>query len=123
MLRQRNQYKVIDRVTYELLFLGTGLVCLYFFYFNAQMHERYAHPIILFFFFYGAASGKYWLYILASIPYFLSLDKCFPDYLPVIHYKFIFASKIIAIWYTATVVYGTWLYIQLVRQQKLWVKA
>ena len=101
--------------TYRYVFLGTGLLCLYFFYFNTQMHERYANPIIIFFFFYGGASRNYKLYILASIPYFLSLDKCFPNYLPIEHYKIIYADKIIALWYTATVVYGSWLYYKLVK--------
>jgi len=94
--------------TYRLLFLSTGLLSLYFFYFNAQMHERYAQPIIIFFFFYAVVSKNYKLYILASIPYFLSLDKCFPDYLPIVHYKVIYASKVIALWYTATVIYGSY---------------
>ncbi len=101
-----------DEYSYRLLFLSTGMLCLFFFYFNTQMHERYAHPIIIFFFFYGVASRNYKLFILASIPYFLSLDKCFsyPDgYLPIVHYKFIYASKVIALWYTATVLYGSWL--------------
>jgi hypothetical protein len=76
------------------------------------MHERYAHPIIIFFFFYGVVSKNYKLCILASIPYLLSLDKAFsfPDgYLPIVHYKFIYASKVIALWYTATVIYGSYL--------------
>ena len=98
-----------------MLFLSTGLLCLFFFYFNSQMHERYAHPIIIFFFFYGVASGNYKLYILASIPYFLSLDKLFPDFLPVVHYKIIWASKVIAIWYTLAVAYGSWLYFKAYR--------
>jgi hypothetical protein len=101
---------------YQLLFLSTGMLCLCFFYFNTQMHERYAHPIIIFFFFYGVVSRNYKLVILASIPYFLSLDKSFsfPDgYLPIVHYKFIYASKIIALWYTATMAYGGWLYYRL----------
>ena len=108
-----------DERSYQLLFLTTGLLCLYFFYFNTQMHERYAHPIIIFFFFYSVVSKNYKLYILASIPYLLSLDKCFsfPDgYLPIVHYKIIYASKIIAIWYTVTVIYGSWLFYRLVRQ-------
>ncbi len=102
-----------DATTYEFLFLSTGLICLYFFYFNSQMHERYAHPIIIFFFFYGVVSRNYKLYILASIPYYLSLDKCYPDYLPIVHYKIIYASKIIALWYTATVIYGSYLFYQM----------
>jgi Gpi18-like mannosyltransferase len=112
----------IDDHTYKLLFLGTGLLCLYFFYFNTQMHERYAHPIIIFFFFHAIVSGNYRLYILASIPYFLSLDKAFSfpnGYLPIVHYKFIFASKVIALWYTATVAYGSYLFYRLARQQAI----
>ncbi len=108
-----------DDNTYRILFLATGLVCLYFFYFNSQMHERYAQPIILFFFFYGVASKNYKLYILASIPLFLSLDKCFPDFLPIVHYKIMYASVVIALWYTATVVYGSYLYYRLVKSVEL----
>jgi Gpi18-like mannosyltransferase len=103
---------------WQLLFLATGLLCLFFFYFNSEMHERYAQPIIIFFFFYGAAAKNYKLYVLASIPYFLSLDKCFPDYLPVIHYKIVYASVVIALWYSATVAYGSYLYYKLVRDTK-----
>lgn len=94
----------------QMLMLVSGLVTLYFFYFNTQMHERYAHPIIIFFFFYAVYSRNYKLYILASIPYFLSLDKLFPDFLPVVHYKIIWAMRVIAIWYTLTVIYATWEY-------------
>jgi len=121
-LQMRKKHLSFDGDAYQLLFLATGLLTLYFFYFNTQMHERYANPIIIFFFFYGVVSKNYKLYILASIPYLLSLDKCFsyPDgYLPVVHYKIIYASKIIALWYTATVIYGSWLFYQLVKRERL----
>jgi Gpi18-like mannosyltransferase len=114
----RRSNLLFDNTAYRVLFLGTGLLCLFFFYFNTQMHERYAHPIIIFFFFYGVVSKNYKLFALASIPYFLSLDKAFsfPDgYLPIVHYKFIYASKVIALWYTAVVVYGGYLWYQTVR--------
>lgn len=111
----RKQQLQPGNTSYQYLFLGTGLLCLYFFYFNTQMHERYANPIIIFFFFYGVVSNNYRLYILASIPYFLSLDKCFPNYLPVHHYKIIWADKIIALWYTATVIYGSVLWRRLIK--------
>ncbi len=110
-----------DEQAYKVLFLGTGLLCLYFFYFNTQMHERYAMPIIIFFFFYGVASKNYKLYILASIPFILSLDKAFsiPDgFLPIVHYKFIYASRVLAAWYTATVIYGSCIYYRLVTTSK-----
>jgi Gpi18-like mannosyltransferase len=115
-LRKNNL--ALDEITYQILFLSTGLLCLYFFYFNSQMHERYALPIIIFFFFYGVTSGNYKLYILASIPFLLSLDKCFPDYLPIIHYKIIYASVVIALWYTVTVIYGSYSYYKLIREFK-----
>ena len=109
----RRQQILLTSSHYEKILLGTGLLCLYFFYFNTQMHERYANPIIILFFFYGVISRNYKLYVLASIPYFLSLDKCFPNFLPVHHYKIIWADKILALWYTATVLYGSWLWWQL----------
>ncbi len=107
---------------YEILFLGAGLICLFFFYFNSQMHERYAHPIVILFFFYGVVSGNYKLYVLASIPYLLSLDKCYsyPDgFLPIYHYKLIYASRILAIWYTLSVVYGGYLYYNLIKNNNI----
>lgn len=116
----RKNDAVPNQRTHQLLFLGTGMLCLCFFYFNSQMHERYAHPVIIFFFFYAVASRNYKLYVLASIPYFLSLDKAFSfpnGYLPIVHYKIIFASKVIALWYTATVIYGGYLYWSLCRKQ------
>ena len=117
-LRKNNL--AFDEYTYRLLFLSTGLLCLCFFYFNTQMHERYVHPIIIFFFFYGVASRNYRLYILASIPYFLSLDKCFASpggFLPIVHYKIIYASQIITLWYTVTIIYGSYLLYKLNRKQ------
>ncbi len=116
-LRKNNLF--FDERHYSLLFLSTGMLCLYFFYCNTQMHERYVHPVIIFFFFYGVASGNYKLYILASIPYILSLDKCFSypnGYLPIVHYKIIYASKILALWYTAAVFYGSYLLVQSYKQ-------
>jgi Gpi18-like mannosyltransferase len=115
----RKHVLLFSHKAYQMLFLGTGLLCLCFFYFNSQMHERYAHPIIIFFFFYGVVSRNYRLVVLASIPYFLSLDKAFsfPDgYLPIVHYKFIYASKVLALWYTALMLYSGYLWYSLIRQ-------
>lgn len=118
---QRKANLPFNEYTWQTLLLSTGMLCLYFFYFNTQMHERYAHPIIIFFFFYGVVSKNYRLFVLASVPYLLSLDKAFsfPDgYLPIVHYKFIYASKVIALWYTATVVYGSYLLYRLHKSPK-----
>jgi Gpi18-like mannosyltransferase len=110
ILRYRIRKETIINDDKQMLMLVSGLVTLYFFYFNSQMHERYAHPIIIFFFFFSVFSKDYKLYILASIPYFLSLDKLFPDFLPVVHYKIIWAMRVIALWYTLTVIYASWEY-------------
>jgi Gpi18-like mannosyltransferase len=110
LLHSRKQDLPPDSSLWQQTMLASGLVTLCFFYFNTQMHERYAHAIIIFFFFYGVFSKNYKLYILASIPYLLSLDKCFPDYLPVYHFKIIWASRVIAIWYTLTIGYAFYEY-------------
>ncbi len=94
----------------KTILLTGGLITLYFFYFNTQMHERYSHAMLIFFFFYGVFSKNYKLYFLCSIPYFLSLEKSFPDYLDIVHFKILFASKVIAIWYTITIGYAMYLF-------------
>ena len=58
----------------SMLFLSTGLICLDFFFFNTQMHERYVHPAILFFGIAAILSRKYIPFIIISIAYFLNLD-------------------------------------------------
>jgi len=121
VLRQRKSSFLRDAGWFKLIFLATGMLCLCFFYFNSQMHERYSHPIIIFFFFYAVVSGDYKLYILGSIPYLLSLDKCFsfPEgFLPIIHFKIIYASQILALWYTAALGYGGFVYYNLVKFNK-----
>lgn len=100
----------------KMMMLTGALITLYFYYFNTQMHERYAHAIIIFLFFYGVFSKNYKLYILASIPYFLSLEKTLPNFLPIAHPKILFASKVIAILYTLTIGYAMY---EFFRQYKL----
>lgn len=110
LIRQRLANEPANSETQKMLMLVAGLISFYFYYFNTQMHERYASPIVIFFFFWGVFSKNYKLYILASISYFLTLDKCFPDYLPIVHYKIIYASKVITIWYTITLAYALYLF-------------
>lgn len=56
------------------LWLSASIVCLSFFFFNAEMHERYCHPVIVFLTAYAFYERKYILYILFSIAYFLNLE-------------------------------------------------
>jgi Gpi18-like mannosyltransferase len=109
-LRARIEKEELSQDMIKMIMLTAGLITLYFFYFNTQMHERYAHATLLFFFFYGVLQKDYKLYILASVPYLLSLDKLMPEYLPVTHYKIIWASQAIAVWYTLELVYGSYLF-------------
>ncbi len=118
IIRERRQ-QIFTIDSYKMLFLAGGMLSLYFFYFNTQMHDRYAHPILIFFFFYGVLSKDYKLYIISSIAYFLSLDKAFPDYPPFIHFKILYAARVIAFWYTAAVVYGTYLWFRNYSPKKL----
>jgi len=67
--------KTIDDRSKELFFLSGMLVCLVFFYFNTQMHERYSHPALIFSFFYGYFRKNYWCYLLLSCAYFFNLEK------------------------------------------------
>ena len=112
MFRLMREYKArrVSDDTMQMMFLLAGLLSLFFFYFNTQMHERYSHPMLLFFFFYGVYSKNYNLYALASVSYFLSLEAAFPNFFPMPHPKIIFAMKVITIWYTLTLVYGMWLF-------------
>lgn len=65
---------LLDKSYFELSFLTVGLLSILFFFVNTQMHERYAHPALLFFFGYGLLSRRYLLYILTSVAYLLNLD-------------------------------------------------
>jgi Gpi18-like mannosyltransferase len=50
------------------------LVPVVFFYFNTQMHGRYAHSAILFGGAYALYTRSYWIYIVLSIAYFNNLE-------------------------------------------------
>lgn len=120
MVRLKKLKLQIEEETIKMLLLGCGLLAIGYYYFNTEMHERYAHAAMLFFFFYGVLSKKYLPYILISIAYFLGIEKSFPDFLPIEHYKIIFASKVIAIWYTVTLAYGSYLYFSSYGIRKEW---
>lgn len=52
-----------------IIFVLCGLT---FFYFNTQMHERYSFPVFLFIASLSLVSGRWWLYGMFSIAYFLN---------------------------------------------------
>lgn len=84
----------------SLLFLCAGLLTVSFFFFNTQMHERYSHPAIIFFFFYALKSRNYMPYIAISAAYLLSLEKLL-EFFNISHASFIFEPKVIAALYAA----------------------
>lgn len=89
----------------ELMLLTSALITINFFFFNTQMHERYSHPALIFFFFYGIMSKRFELYILCSLAYFLNMEKVL-GYLKIAHHTFIFEPKFIACLFLATLFLG-----------------
>lgn len=64
----------IGRYPVENFLLMGILVPVIFFYFNTQMHARYAHSAILFGGAYALYTRKYWIYLVVSIAYFSNLE-------------------------------------------------
>lgn len=63
-----------NTVSLQKTLLTAGLITLLFFYFNTQMHERYAHPALIFLAAYVIFSKKYLVFILLSVAYFINLE-------------------------------------------------
>jgi Gpi18-like mannosyltransferase len=104
MLRLRLEKLEMNDNTQNLMFLCGGAIALFFFYFTTEMHERYSHPMVIFFFFYSILSRNYLLYIVASLAYLINLNIAFPQYLPFSEYKDIFTPTFTAWVYTLAVV-------------------
>ncbi len=92
----------------KMVFLICGLITIVFFFFNTQMHERYTHSALIFFFFYGVLSKNYWLYGLTSIAYFLNLEKVLHSFSFFNPYTFIFNPRYIALIYLVILIIGIW---------------
>ena len=65
----------IDQYNPGLVLLTFGLVPLVFYFFNTQMHERYADPSVLFLAAYALYAGNYGPYIIISIANFWVMEK------------------------------------------------
>ena len=59
----------------EKIMLVTALVCLNFYFFNTQMHERYVHPVMLPLAAYAFITGRYIPFVLVSVAYFLNMER------------------------------------------------
>jgi Gpi18-like mannosyltransferase len=71
------KYIVRDAISFQLqnVFLTAALIALNFYFFNTQMHERYAHPAIISIAAFTFISKKIFPFILASVAYFLNLER------------------------------------------------
>lgn len=56
------------------IWLMSALICMYFFYFTTEMHERYVHPAGIFLLAYAFYTNRWGPCILFSIAYFLNLE-------------------------------------------------
>lgn len=89
------------------LFLGLTLGVLVFFFFLTQMHERYAHPAILFAGIYFVLSRRWSIFLLTSYAYVMSLetsDRCWK-----LNYgTLIFDPRLLASAYAVAIALGIW---------------
>ena len=98
----------------ETILLIAALIPLLFFFLNTQMHERYAHPALIFLIAYAIISRHYGPAILGSLAYFLNLDSV----LRVLEFQnygvFIFNKPVIATLFLVTI---CWLFVLVYRKK------
>ena len=77
LLQQTYQILTGKRTDYDrwLVLLTFGLIPIVFYFFNTQIHERYAHPSILFLAAYALCKKDFIPYIVASIANFWVIEK------------------------------------------------
>lgn len=92
----------------EVIFLTAGLVTLVFFYFPTQMHERYAHPAMLFIGVYCILSKRWLVFGILSYAYLMNLEAVDQCWEIKNHGTFIFDPRLIAILYALVIIMGTY---------------
>ncbi|GAB4016055.1 glycosyltransferase 87 family protein [Spirosoma koreense] len=77
MIRQFFQIGRGQRTQYDTstILLISGLAPIAFYFFNTQMHERYAHPSVLMLAAYAFSSGDFVPYVIASVGNFVVMEK------------------------------------------------
>ena len=63
-----------NTLSLEKTLIIAGLIPLLFFYFNTQMHKRYAHPALIFTAGYAVLSKHFFPFVMLSIAYFINLE-------------------------------------------------
>jgi hypothetical protein len=98
--------KPYDLHFYQMVFLSSFLIAIIFFYFNAEMHERYIHPAIILCGIYAIISSDYISYFLLSVGYILNLEKLMRHMNLNNYGTFIFDAHVIALIYLIALVWG-----------------
>lgn len=89
----------------EMVWISGALVYLVFYFFNTEIHERYCHPAFIFLTAYAMYTGRYFVYILFSITYFLTLE-CSMQHLKLSNYEvLIFDMRFLACLHAITMIY------------------
>jgi Gpi18-like mannosyltransferase len=70
----RNARKENTRAGKGMIALTCALICLLFFFFNTQMHERYCHPAFIFLAAYSLYSRRSFVFWLFALAYFLNME-------------------------------------------------
>lgn len=96
----------------RLVSLSMALVAVSFFFFNTQMHERYSHPAMVFFFIYAFFSRRYLPLILVSTAYFFNLDRLAVAFGHLNHNGFYYQPIFTASIYACAILLG-WIYLYL----------
>ena len=114
LLRQFYQVLNGTRTTFDasLVLLTAGLVPIVFYFFNTEMHERYADPSVLLLGAYALSKGDFVPYISASVANFWVMDKFLKLYGLYTH----ISLELIAVLFLFVLLWGT---VQLYRQTNL----
>ena len=112
LLRQFYQLRKGLRAAFDpsLVLLTAGLVPIVFYFFNTEMHERYAHPSVLLLAAYALSSGDFIPYIIASVANVWVMDKFLKLYGMYTH----ISLELIAFLFLLVLVWGV---VQLYRQR------
>jgi len=100
-----NVFKKIN-VAYsqKKLIISCALIPLLFFFFNTQMHERYAHPALIFLALYAMLYNKPLIFILGSLAYFLNLEGVMQFFQTNNYHTLVFDPRFIACIYLLVIV-------------------
>ncbi len=89
----------------EKIFLISALMSLDFFYFNAEMHERYAHACLVSLAAYAYCTSSYFPFIIGSIAYVLNLEKIMRYFALTNYGTLIFNPKFVAVLFLILIIY------------------